>query len=192
MAPHCHLVVDVTIISACTNANVPRIGARFPLLGSLALGAQHGKLDADLRTSALLGKPSVQLVRDYYRFAMKDGGRLTPMSAELVDRRAILVAVRRFPCMGNAHSRSLRFDSYVCMQQFIRRTNHVRFRGFWGMCDVSSCNVVLLLFMVLWVPISETLCRRAVMTLWHAFMFLGLRFIPVFVFLLGGRHCFFL
>jgi hypothetical protein len=42
MAPHRHLVVDVT--SARTNTNVPRIGARLPLLGNLALGAQHGKL----------------------------------------------------------------------------------------------------------------------------------------------------
>jgi hypothetical protein len=59
MAPHRHLAVDVTVTSARTNTNVPRIGARLPLLGRLALGAQHGKLDADLRTSALLGTPSV-------------------------------------------------------------------------------------------------------------------------------------
>jgi hypothetical protein len=30
--------------------------------------------------------------------------------------------------------------------------------------------------MVLWVPISVMLCRRAVLTLWHAFLFLELRF----------------
>jgi hypothetical protein len=60
MAPHRHLVVDVTVTSARTNTNVPRIGARLPLHhGRLALGAQHGKLDADLRTLALLGTPSV-------------------------------------------------------------------------------------------------------------------------------------
>jgi hypothetical protein len=30
-----------------------------------------------------------------------------------------------------------------------------------------------------------------VLTLWHAFLFLGLRFFPVFFFLLGGPlHCF--
>jgi hypothetical protein len=58
MAPHIHLV-DVTAISARTNTNVPRLGARLPLPGSLALGGQHGKIDADLRTSALLGTPSV-------------------------------------------------------------------------------------------------------------------------------------
>jgi hypothetical protein len=52
------------------------------------------------------------------------------------------------------------------------------FGGFWGMCDVNSCNVFLLLFMALWVLISATLFRRAVPTLWHAFLFLGLRFFP--------------
>jgi hypothetical protein len=41
MAPHRHLDVDVTVTSARTNTSVPRIGARLPLLGNLALGAQH-------------------------------------------------------------------------------------------------------------------------------------------------------
>jgi hypothetical protein len=49
--------------------------------------------------------------------------------------------------------------------------------------DVNSCNVFLLLFMVLWVPFSATLCRRAVLTLWHAFLFLELRFFLFFSFL---------
>jgi hypothetical protein len=65
MAPHRHLAVDVTVTSPRTNTNVPRIGARLPLPGSLALGAQQGKLDADLSTSALLGTPSVRSVHDY-------------------------------------------------------------------------------------------------------------------------------
>jgi hypothetical protein len=61
------------------------------------------------------------------------------------------------------------------------------------MFDVNSCNVFLLLFMALWVPISAMLCRRAVLTLWHAFLFPGLRFFPLyFFFLVGGLHCFFL
>jgi hypothetical protein len=47
MAPHLHLDVDVTDTNARTHTNVPRIGASLPLPGSLALGAQHGKLDAD-------------------------------------------------------------------------------------------------------------------------------------------------
>lgn len=106
--------------------------ARLPLHGSLALGAQEGELDVDLRTSALLGTPSVQSVHDYYPFAMEDGGRLAPMAAELVDRLAILVAVRRFPGMGAADSRSLRSDSYVRMQHFVRRSTSLPFRRFLG------------------------------------------------------------
>jgi hypothetical protein len=39
MAPHRHFVVDVTVTRARTNTNVPRIGARLHLHGSLALGA---------------------------------------------------------------------------------------------------------------------------------------------------------
>jgi hypothetical protein len=67
------------------------------------------------------------------------------------------------------------------------------FGVFWGMCEVNSCNVFLLLFMALWVPTSVTLFRRAVLTLWHAFLFLGLKlFPPLFFFLLGGLHCCFL
>jgi hypothetical protein len=156
------------------------------------LGAQNGKLDADLRTFALLGTPSVWSIHDYHPFALEDGGRLAPMAAELVDRLAILVVVRRFPCMGAAYSHSLRSNSYVRMKHFVRRTTSVPFRRFLGRCDVNSCNVLLLFFMVLWVPISATLCRRAMLTLWHAFLFFGLRFCPLFFFLLGGLHCFFL
>jgi hypothetical protein len=94
--------------------------------------------------------------------------------------------------MGADDSRSLRSDSYVRMHHFVRRTTSVRFRRFRGLCDVNSCNVFLLLFMALWVPISATLFKRAVLTLWHAFLFLGLWFFSLFFFLLGGLHCFFL
>jgi hypothetical protein len=59
MAPPRHLVVYVTVTTARTDTNVPRIGVDLPFPGSLALGAKHGKLDADLRTSAVLGTPSV-------------------------------------------------------------------------------------------------------------------------------------
>jgi hypothetical protein len=58
--------------------------------------------------------------------------------------------------------------------------------------NLSYVLVFLLLFMALWVPISATLFKRAVLTLWLAFLFLGLRFFPLFFFLLGGLHCFFL
>jgi hypothetical protein len=55
------------------------------------------------------------------------------------------------------------------------------FGGFGGVCGDNSCNVFLLLFMVLWVPIFATLCRRAVLTLWHAFLFLGRGVFPSFL-----------
>jgi hypothetical protein len=63
---------------------------------------------------------------------------------------------------------------------------------FGGMCGDNSCNVFLLLFMVLWVPIFVTLCRRAVLMLWHAFLFLGLRFFPSFLLLAWGSPLLFL
>jgi hypothetical protein len=44
------------------------------------------------------------------------------------------------------------------------------------MCGENSFNVFQQLFMVVWIPISATLFRRAVLTLWRAFLFLGLRF----------------
>jgi hypothetical protein len=97
MASHRHLGVDVTVTTARTNTNVPR----HLLPGNLELGAQHGKLDVDLRIFALLGTPSVQSVHDYCPFTKEDRGRLTPMAAELVDRFSILVGVRRFPSHGS-------------------------------------------------------------------------------------------
>jgi hypothetical protein len=96
------------------------------------LGGQHGKLDADFHTSALLGTPSVQSIHDYYPFAMEDGSRLAPIADELVDRLAILVGFRRFHGMGVADSRSLRSDTYVRMQHFVRRNTYVAFWRFWG------------------------------------------------------------
>jgi hypothetical protein len=53
------------------------------------------------------------------------------MVADFVDRLAISVAIRRFPCMGSADSRSLRSDNHVRMQHFVRRTA-IPFRRFWG------------------------------------------------------------
>jgi hypothetical protein len=41
------------------------------------------------------------------------------------------------------------------------------------------------------VLISATLFRRAVLVLWRAFLFLGLRFFHLFLVLLGGLHCLF-
>jgi hypothetical protein len=65
---------------------------------------------------------------------MEDGGRLAPMAAELVDRLAILVVVRRFLGIGVADSRSLRSYSHVRMQHFVRRTTSVSFSAFLGGC----------------------------------------------------------
>jgi hypothetical protein len=90
VAPHRQLVVDVTVTSARTNTSVPRMGARLTLPVFFDLGAQHSKLDADLRTSALLGTPSVQSVLDYYLFALHDAGRLASMTDdEFIDPQAI-------------------------------------------------------------------------------------------------------
>jgi hypothetical protein len=54
------------------------------------------------------------------------------MAAELVDRLAILVDVRRFSGMNVADSRSLRSDSYVRMQHFVRRSTYAPFKSFLG------------------------------------------------------------
>jgi hypothetical protein len=108
---------------------------------------------------------------------MEDWGRLAHIAVELVDRLAILVALGRFPGMGVAGSRSLRSNSYARMHHFVRRTTFVPFRRFLGDVRLEFMQHLVLLFMVLWVPISATLCMRVVLTLWHAFfMFLGLSF----------------
>jgi hypothetical protein len=95
--------------------------------------------------------------------------------------------------MGAADSRSLRFDSYVRMQQFVRHgyKNYsfvvlplFLFGVFYWMCGENSCNGSLF-FMVLWVPIFAALCWRAVLMLWHAFLFLGLRSVGFFSLLAG-------
>jgi hypothetical protein len=130
MAPHRHFLVDVTITSPSTNINVPHIATRLPLPGSLALAAQHGKLDADLPTSASLGTPSVyQSVHEYYPFALEDGGRLAPMAVELVDRMAIFYGISSLPCHGCYGLSLLRSNHYVRMQQLVRRSTCVN----WGL-----------------------------------------------------------
>jgi uncharacterized membrane protein len=68
------------------------------------------------------------------------------------------------------------------------------FDGFWGMCDDISCNVFLLFFILLEALIFAMTRRKAVMMMWYAFLFLGLRhvgrFLSFFPFLLGGFHFF--
>jgi hypothetical protein len=57
--PHRHLVVDVPVTSAHANKSVHRIGARLPLLPDWMLSMANL-----MRTSALLGTPSVGLVHE--------------------------------------------------------------------------------------------------------------------------------
>jgi hypothetical protein len=90
----------------------------------------------------LLGTPSVQSIHDNYPFAMEDGGWLAPMVVVLVDRLAILVVVPRFLGMGATDSRSLRYDIYVRMQHFVRRSTYVLFRRVLG--DVRRESIPLL------------------------------------------------
>jgi hypothetical protein len=58
-----------------TNSSVLALGAPLPLHGSLAKGAQRNMLDADFRTSASFGTPSVQPTHGYSPFALEDGGQ---------------------------------------------------------------------------------------------------------------------
>jgi hypothetical protein len=122
---------------------------------------------------------------------MEDGGRLAPMAAELIDRLAILVAFRRFLGMGAANSHSLRFDIYVRMCHFVRRTAYVPFRRFWGDGRRE-------LMQRLCAPLHGTLdsylrdaLQKGSADAGHVFLFLGLRFFPLFFFSFGGLHCFF-
>jgi hypothetical protein len=84
--------------------------------------------------------------------------------------------------MGVADSRSLRSAGYVRMQHVVRRTTYVPFRRFLGDVRREFMQRFLMLFILLWDPVSATLCRRAVQIFWHAFLFLGLRFFPPFFF----------
>jgi hypothetical protein len=139
----------------------------------------------------LLGTPSVQSIHDYYPFAMEDGDRLAPMAAELVDRLAISVAVRRFPGMGAADSRSLRFDSYIRMQHFVRRYTFVPFRRFWG--DVRR-EFMQRLFSTLHGTLGSYLrdaFEESNNDVVACLVVPPCLVSPLFFFLLGGLHCFF-
>jgi hypothetical protein len=97
------------------------------------------------------------------------------MAAELADRSAILMVVRRFPSLGAADSRSLRSESHGRMEMFIRRSTNVPFRRFGGMYIVSSCTAFLGFYMARWVPIFVLPCGRVVHFLLHASLPRGLR-----------------
>jgi hypothetical protein len=123
-APHKGLDVNGTVTSARTNPGVPAVGFLFPLPGSLAMGAQQGELDADLRTSSSLGTPSIQSVHDFYPFPLEDEAGC------LLWRLTILVAARHFTSMVTADSRFLRSESYPCMKEFAGRSKFVSFRQY--------------------------------------------------------------
>jgi len=130
--PHRHLVVDVTVTSARTNSNVLRSRVRRRVPGALGLAAQQKKFDRDVRASACAGTPPLHTVHDYYPFAVEDGGRLAPLACELLDRLAILVALRRFPGFGAHVARSLRSESFLRMKKFVRDSTSPSFRRFLG------------------------------------------------------------
>jgi hypothetical protein len=99
---------------------------------------------------------------------------------ELVDRMAISVVVRRFPGMVAAVSRSLRSKSMSACNILFVDLIMFPFDVFGGMCGENSCNVFLPFFMVPWVPIFATLCKRALLMLWHAFLFIELTHVGFF------------
>jgi hypothetical protein len=113
---------------------------------------------------------------------MEEFGRLARTAAELVDRLDILVVVRRFPAWMLLTLALCAWPIMsVCNILFVELLMFL-FYVFGGMSAVNSCNIFLLFFMVLWVPISATLFKRGVRMLWHAFLFLGLMFFPLFFF----------
>jgi hypothetical protein len=153
----------VAVTNARTDSTVPAVGAPFPLLGSLALGAQQGKLDAGIRTSPTLGTPSIQVVHYYYPFlALEDGNRLASLVAKLIDRLVILVVIRSFPCLGvAADSRSFRSENHTRMKEFVRRSTYVPFSRFLGASRVHA-TIFLCFLMARLAPIFVMPCIRVV------------------------------
>jgi hypothetical protein len=183
LTPFKHLVVDVTVTRARTNSNVPGMGASLPLPCSPEMRAQQAKMDDDLRTSSSLGTASIFSVHVYYPFALEDRGRLAPtMAVDLVDCLAILVAARRFPSMGAADSRCLRYESF-CPHEGVRTAVYICSlpsiswgRALWGYATPF--------FIARWVPIFVMPCMRVVEVLLPASLLRGLRLLCMFSFLL--------
>jgi hypothetical protein len=74
VAPHKHVVVYVSLISVRTISSVSLACPMLHLPGSLATGAHHAEPDAYLHTAYSLGTTSSQPVREYFPFALEDGG----------------------------------------------------------------------------------------------------------------------
>jgi hypothetical protein len=85
------------------------------------------------------------------------------------------------------------FVMFACNTSFVDLLMF-HFDGFWGMCGENSCNGFLMLLMVLLVLVIATLCKRAMLILWHAFVFPELRHMgfPLLspLLLTGGFHYF--
>jgi hypothetical protein len=58
------------------------------------------------------------------------------MAGEFFNCLDNLAAVPLFLGIGVAYSRSLRYDNYVRMQNFVRRTTYLLFGPFGGVCGV--------------------------------------------------------
>jgi hypothetical protein len=104
--------------------------------------------------------------------------------------RGIMMAFCRFPRMSVVDCRSLRSYSFARMQHFVRRTTYVPFRRL--LEDVWR-KFTQRLFAALHGTLGSylaTLCRRAVLMLRHAFLFLGLSILPHFFFLRAGLRWF--
>jgi hypothetical protein len=61
---------------------------------------------------------------------------MTPKAVEQVDRLAILLAILLFHGMGDVKSRSLRFEKYVRVKEFVRSSTYVLLRRFVGWCTI--------------------------------------------------------
>jgi hypothetical protein len=101
---------------------------------------------------------------------------MAPMAAQMIDRMGIWWQfVASLACMMQTLAHCGVIAMSACQIPFVDILMFP-FDVFWRMCGENSCNVFILLFIVLWViHIFATLCRRVVvLMLWHAFLLLGL------------------
>jgi hypothetical protein len=177
----------------CLTIGTPTLNHANNEVGSLAMGAQQ--TISFMLTSAhrppSLGTPSIQHVHDYDPFALGNGGPLAHVAVDLIDRLAIMVAVRRFPSMGAADSLSLWFESYARMTEFIRACGTCTALylqmcpsvDFLGMCVMGPWNALMWFFIARWVTISVMPCKMIVVhLLLLASLLRGLRLRSVHVF----------
>jgi hypothetical protein len=87
------------------------------------------------------------------------------MAGKLVDGLDILVAIRRFPSLGAANSRSLRFERYTTCMNLYGGLHMPPSVDSLGTCVVSSCNVFLWFFIAHSIPIFVIPCKRVAQVL---------------------------